>query len=231
MRKQLESLAAKIGTLYINEGCGNTWNEYIDMMQDTLNIIKKVDKNIKPNDLEILKGLIKEALNLGLLKKDPTIRSYKRNKLYNLTTQVKEEIENKPYLKYTEEEITDLNSWIKSLKIFKMGNNGLTEDIYENSYDLYQEMKKIILIKSSPAYKKIYVNKVVERLEEPDNIKKLPNNINIKTEDYELYQIIKLVKQSPEFDYHNLGILALTKSRNLDYQTNANRVKLLLKVK
>ena len=229
MKKRLKNLAGKIGTLYINEGYGTTWNEHIDMMEDTLSIINSVDENTNQKELEILKGLIKEALNLGLNKKDPTLRSYKRNILYDLTNKIKQELENKPYLKYTEEEITDINSWIKSLKIFKMGNNGLNEDIYENSYDLYQGIKNIILCKKSPLYKKIYVNKIVEKLEA--NESKLPNNIKIENEDYELYQMMKLVKQSPEFDYHNLGILAYTKERNLDYQTNANRVILLLKDK
>lgn len=231
MKQKLQNLASKIGTIYINEGYGNTWNEYIDMLENTLNIMTSVDESIKQNELETLRGLIKESLNIGLTINNPTIRSYKRNKLYELILNIKEELKNKPYLNYTEEEIKNLNSWIKSLKIFKMGPNGLNEDIYENSYDLYQEMKKIILTKSSPAYKKIYVTRIVERLEEPDNIKKLPSNINIEKEDYELYQIMKIVKQNPEYDYHNLGNLALTKARNLDYQTNANRVKLLLKDK
>lgn len=229
MKKRLQDLAHKIKYLYINEGYRNTWNEYISMMEDTLNIMTSVDQNIKTEDLEVLKGLIKEALNLGLSKKDPTIRSYKRDILYELTSKVKEELNNKPYLQYTEEEITDFNSWIKSLKIFKMGVSGLEKDIYETSYDLYQGMRKIILSKSNPAYKKIYVIQVVEKLESDENQKKLPTNVNVETEDYELYQIIKLVKQNPDFNYRKLGILALKKARNLVYQTNVNRVNILLK--
>lgn len=234
MNEKLNKLAGQIITLYLNEGYGNTWNEYIEMMELTLSLILESKQNyIDENGLIILRGLIKEALNLGLNEIDSTIRSHKRSKLYELTIKVKEEVEKNSYLKYQEEEVTDFNSWIKSLKIFKMGDVGLEGTIYETSYDLYQGMRKIILDKKSPNYKKIYVYKIVEKLESEENQQKLPDNIEISQADVELYQIIKLIKENNDFNYHycnhKLGNLALTKARNLDYLTNVNRVNLLIK--
>lgn len=233
MNGKLNQLATKLMSLYINEGYGNTWNEYIDMMETTLSLIKDAKENkYTEKDMTILKGLIKEALNLGLSEKDMTIKSHKHAKLYELTIKVKEEIEKFPYLKYQEEEITDFNSWIRSLKIFKMGSNGLEDKIYETSYELYEGMRKIILSKKSPSYKKIYMSMIVEKLEHQENKDKLPTNIKIEQEDYELYQIIKLVKQNNDLNYNGynrkFGNLALTKARNLQYQTNANRVLMLI---
>lgn len=234
MKEKLNELATKIMSLYINEGYRTTWNEHIEMMELTLSLIDEVNKETtEEKQLHILSGLIKEALSLGVSKKDPIIRSYKREKLYNLTCKVKELLEHKTFLKYQEEEITDLNSWIKSLQIFKMGKSGLEATIYKTSYELYQGMRKIILDKNSPNYKKIYVSKIVERLEASENKQKLPSNINIYQEDYELYQIIKLIKENIKFDLnysnHNLGKLASKKSRSLDYQINASRVLMIIK--
>ena len=234
MKEKLNELATKIMSLYINEGYRTTWNEHIEMMELTLSLIEEAQKEIiEEKQLHILSGLIKEALSLGLSKKDSTIRNYKRERLYNLTCEVKEQLKNKPFLKYQEEEITNLNSWVKSLQIFKMGKFGLEATVYETSYELYQEMRKIILDKSSPNYKKIYVSKIVERLEASENKQKLPSNINIYQEDYELYQIIRLIKENKKYDLnysnHNLGKLASKKSRSLDYQMNASRVLMLIK--
>lgn len=233
MKEKLDDLATKIMSLYINEGYRTTWNERIEMMELTLLLIEEAkEETTEEKQLHILRGLIKEALNLGLSKKDPTIRSYKREKLYNLTCEVKEQIEKKQFLKYQEEEITDLNSWVKSLQIFKMGEYGLEDTIYETSYELYQGMRKIVLEKTSPNYKKIYVSKIVERLEAIENQQKLPHNITIYQEDYELYQVIRLIKGNRKFNLrynHDLGKLALKKSKNLDYQTNASRVLVLIK--
>lgn len=230
MNEKLNKLAEQIMTLYINEGYGNTWNEYIEMMELTLSLILEAKQiHIDDNELIILRGLIKEALNLGLNEIDPKIRSPKRSKLYELTIKVKEEIEKFPDLKYQDEEVTDFNSWIKSLKIFKMGAVGLDDTIYETSYELYQGMRKIILDKKSQNYKKIYLYKIVEILDSEENQKKLPIDIELKQVDYELYQVIKLVKGNKDFNYHKLGNLALTKARNLDYLTNVNRVNMLIK--
>lgn len=121
-------------TLYINEGYENTWNEYIEMMELTLSLIlEATQKEIDENDLITLRKLIKEALNLGLNEIDSTLRSPKQSKLYELTIKIKEVVEKNSYLKYQEEEVTDFNSWIKSLKIFKMGESGLEDTIYETS--------------------------------------------------------------------------------------------------
>lgn len=233
MKKRLNDLASKIMSLYINEGYRTTWNEHIEMMELTLSLIEEAkEETTEKKQLHILRGLIKEALNLGLTEKDPTIRSYKRERLYNLTCEVKNQLEKKPFLKYQEEEIVDLNTWIKSLQIFKMGKFGLEDTIYETSYDLYQAMREIILDRTSPNYKKIYVSKIVERLESIENQQKLPSNINIYEEDYELYQVIRLVKGNIKFNIRQrqyLGKLALKKSECLDYQTNASRVLMLIK--
>ena len=227
--KRLNDLAEQLIELYNNLYYGNTWNEYIKMMQTTLDLIFYTKENeVEEHELIILNNLVNEALNLVQDSSISKIKSSKRKKLKDLTILVKDEMSKQPLFNF-EEPITDFNSWIKSLKIFKMGDSQLEEQIYETSYELYQGMRKIILKKSSPRYKKIYLSKIIERLESEENLQKLPNNIRMEAEDYELSQIIRLVKFNPEFDYRNndFGILTLTKADNLDRQTNICRVRML----
>ena len=229
-KQQIEKLAQELINLYINEGYGNTLNEYLEMMELTLVLIDKSKKNeLEENELNALRNLINEVINFDFNENNLSLKSFKRRKLCELMFQIKEEVKNNPCLQLPKEEPTNFNSWIRSLKIFKIGSNGLEDSIYETSYDLYQQMRKIILNRKSPSYQKIYLTQIVDKLE----LKNSKFYMEMEQYDYELYQIVRLVNKNPDMNYHDnnhkLGNLALTKARVLTNQTNINRVNLILK--
>lgn len=224
VRKMQEKLAA----LIIDVCCNDLLEIRINLMEYTLEVINYINNNVvEENDLTIFKGLIKEALMYGAEERVVESKHNKRRRYCELTKQVREEISKNCIFDVKDELITDLNSWIKSLKIFKLGNLHLEEDIYKNSYELYEFMRRIILKRNSQNYKKIYVVQIVEKLESEENLKKLPSNIKISEFDYELSQIIKLVKNNLGFD--GKGILSKQRYYSFEREANINRVKMLIK--
>lgn len=225
IKEMQQTLANKI----LEVCCEDKISKHIGLMEYTLEITNYLKNNqVEEKDLVIFRGLINESLLYGAEERISMSNHYK--KLYRLTMEVKEELVNSNIL-VAEEPITDLNSWIKSLKIFKISDryNELEEKTYQNSYELYQAMRKIILKRGSTKYKRIYVGMIVERLEEES--KRIPQNIQIHESDYELSQIIKLVRNSKECGYNHgsIGILSDTLCHRLDRHSRILRVKTLVK--
>lgn len=224
-KERQQILASKI----LEVCCNDKISRHISLMEYTLETINYIQNTqVQAQDLEIFRGLINESLQYGALERISMSNHYK--KFYRLTNEIKNELKTIPVL--TEEEpITELNSWIRSLKIFKISEmyNELEEKTYQTSYELYQAMRKIILKKGSTKCKKIYVGMIVEKLEKESTT--LPKNIQIYEIDYELSQIIKLVKNSEEFGYNHKSISVLSDElRNrLDRHSRMLRVKMLVK--
>jgi len=141
IKEMQQTLANKI----LEVCCEDKISKHIDLMEYTLETIKYLKNNqVEEKNLVIFRGLINESLLYGAEERISMSNHYK--KFYRLTREVKEELVNSNIL-VKEEPITDLNSWIKSLKIFKISDrhNELEEKTYQNSYELYQFMRKIIL--------------------------------------------------------------------------------------
>lgn len=193
-QQQLCSLANSIYELSLVE----TWSIKIMVFTDNLNLITKIRKRKLSDDESItLRKLTEELIKLGIEEPVENIKSYKRTELFKLTTKAKRELEKIRYIEEQEPEIKNINDWIKSLKIYKLENNNLSQIYYQNSYELYQDIRKIILSKTVPNYQKIYAARVINKIEEQNKLSK----INIKIEDYELSELIRLIKNNSEFNY------------------------------
>lgn len=221
-KERQQILAKKILTVC----CDAKISKHISLMEYTLETIKyiKMNYDIEEKDLVIFKKLIEKSLSYGVEEKISMSNHYK--KLYRLTKEVKYELKTIPVL--TEKEpVADLNSWIKLLRIYKISDryNDLEDEIYETSYELYQAMRKIILKKSSSKTKQNYVIMIVDKLEKES--KKLPKNIKIHEYDYELSQLIKLVKNSEE--YSRNGVSSHELQYSLERHSKIVDVKTLVK--
>lgn len=177
------------------------WNERIKLFEGSLEIIQEIKNNyyIKEEDYLALRKLTEELIKQGIDKPVTDIKSYKRNNIHELTNQAKEELAEMPSIEEKEPEIKNINDWIKSLKIYKLSGQYLSKNYYQTSYELYKDIRKIVLSKNLHNYKKVYASRVISKLEDKQN--DLPENINIKIEDYELSELIRLIKNNPELNY------------------------------
>lgn len=203
IKQKLEELAHNIFEITGGYTYSPTWNQNIEAFNRSLEIISyiKNQTSVSDDDYLALRKLTEELITHGIDGPVTHIRSYKRNKLSELTAKVREELVEIPYIEEKKPEIKTVNDWIKSLKIYKLKDGFLSMDYYETSYDIYHDIRKIILTKNPPMYKRIYLGRVVDRLEDEGNKSKLPKNLSIQTEDYELTQLIHLIKDNPDFNY------------------------------
>lgn len=203
------------------------WDIKIKIFTDNLNLITKLRKRkLSDDECIALRKLTEELIKQGINEPVTNIKSYKRNQLFKLTSKAKKELEKIPYIQEPQPEINNINDWVKSLKIYKLQSDVLSENYYKNSYELYQDIRKIVLSKTIPNYKKIYVDRVIDKLEEGQD--KLPQSINLKIEDYELSELIRLIKNNPNSNYRLKYKDALIKARfeRIEWKNN-----LLLMVK
>lgn len=203
------------------------WDIKIKIFTDNLNLITKLRKRkLSDDECIALRKLTEELIKQGINDPVTNIKSYKRNQLFKLTSKAKKELEKIPYIQEPQPEINNINDWVKSLKIYKLKSDVLSENYYKNSYELYQDIRKIVLSKTIPNYKKIYVDRVIDKLEEGQD--KLPQSINLKIEDYELSELIRLIKNNPNSNYRLKYKDALIKARfeRIEWKNN-----LLLMVK
>ena len=226
---QLEELAETIVFL----GHENTYNQDIIAYTKGLNIIRDIKKQEQVEDKEwlILRKLANKLVEAGITTPVTNTRSYKRNRLHDLTMKVITEIETIPYIEDEKVEIKTVDDWIKSLKVFKLKDSFLSMEYYQTSYDMYQNIRKIVLNKNAPVYKRIYVGRVVNELISDDNKTSFPENLDLKAEDYELFELIRLIKDNPNFNYNLMK--SSHKKYEIDYrfEKSAHKNKILLIVK
>lgn len=180
-----------------------TWNETNKAFEKSLEIIREIKQdNLSDEEYLVLRKLIEKLIDEGIDGPVTHIRSYKRNRLAELTAKAREELESIPDIEEEEpEKIETINDWIKSLKIFKLYDQFLSTEYYESSYDVYSDMRKIILTKNPPIYKKLYLGRIVDKLEDENNQKTLPNNLTLQVADYELSLLTRLIKDNPDFNF------------------------------
>ena len=171
-----------------------SYRNYVQLLSEqALDIYNCIEEN-KNNDEEmqeeyyVLGKLISRLLNN---RRESTRRSKKLKSLYE---QLEEVLANIPKIEPQEVKITDINSLIKSLKIYKLSGTNLSQDTYQSSYQLYSDLRKIILNRNSTLTAKVYTGRVANKLSSV-------TSIDIKQEDYELFCIMRLVKENPDFGY------------------------------
>lgn len=184
--------------IYLAPGYNNsiTYKDYIELLEQTLavyNYIQKKRSNdlITDYDYYIIGKIIKKILNNKLTSAS---RIDIKNKLERLYQQLEEALKSIPKIEPEKVEVTDINSLIKSLKIYKLNGTYLSQDTYQSSSNLYSDLRKIILNKNSTMTAKVYTDRLVDKLSSI-------TSIDIKQEDYELFCIMRLVKQNPDFVY------------------------------
>lgn len=198
-----------------------TWNDYLEAMEKGLEVFKYINNNqATTHEYYVAREIGKELLKYGIHNPVVDIKSYKRQRLFMLTEQVKQEFTKFPY-GHEEKLFTNIDELIRSLQIFKLDGKYLSMDIYENSYEIYSDIRGILLKRKQPIYKKIYINKVVDILD--SNIR----NIKIENSDQELLQMIKLIKGNPEFNYEN-SILGYITANQYEVDFVKNRLKRLI---
>ncbi len=86
---------------------------------EIISYIKNQD-NVSNDGYFALRKLTKELIAHGINGPVTNIRSYKRNRLSELTTKLRKELEKIPYAEEKELKIETINDWITSLKVFKL---------------------------------------------------------------------------------------------------------------
>lgn len=190
---QIEKLIDR--TIYICPAYNSSLKlkDYASLLRKAINTIHYVTRNIEAveSDYYVLRKVAEDLLNnkpSGCISENHQIKEL----YYKLKLSMKDipPVESKEII----EKPTDIDSLIRSLKIYKLDGAYLSENIYLSSYELYCDLREIILKRNSSLIKKLYVGHVTRKF---SNIK----SIDIKQEDYELFNIIRLTKDNPSFNY------------------------------
>ncbi len=192
----------------------NALERGIELASDTLHLISEEDtsSNQKIDDHEIFatKILIEELLKVSGIDQPQKSRNYRVKKVYELSCILREKLNQIPDIVQEEEKVTSINSWIKSLRIFKMNSKFISTEYYQSSGDLCTDISKIVLKKTSPLYQKLYVGKVSSLLDEENR-----KTEDILKSDYELSELVRLTKDNPDFNYRKLSSLEWTYQKAL----------------
>jgi hypothetical protein len=233
INQELENLAEEIIYLRGWYFSNITWGERIEIFKlgiDTISYIKR-HPTVNSDCWYKLRKLIEELLKMGISEPVTDIESYKRVEIFNLTEKLKQELDSIPYIADEIIEIKTVNDWIESLKIYKLGDGFLLEDYYQSSDDLYRDIRKIVFTKNPSKYKKIYAGRVINKLSNEENQSKIPSSINLRIEDYELTELIRLIKNNPDFNYElmNRDYQNILINERLEHGEFTNNLLLLVK--
>lgn len=122
-----------------------------------------------------------------------------RKKLYQLVEQMEKEIESMKKMTPMDHKYTDLNEWIESLNIGKFIGQHVGTEQYQTSYELFVDLRKVIMDKKASQKQEIYTGRIVDQLDE--GRKSLSENCKIEVSDYELAQLIKMIQSNPRYHY------------------------------
>lgn len=126
-----------------------------------------------------------------------------RKKLYQLVEQMEKEVESMKKMTQMDHTYTDLNEWIKSLNIGKFQAQHVGTEQYQTSYELYVDLRKAIMNKKVSQKQEIYTGRIVDQLDE--GRESLSEGYNIEISDYELAQLIKMIRSNPRYHYRLLS--------------------------
>lgn len=213
VNKKLENLANRL--LYINGGYiiengryvklsehANTHNvliETLDLALDTTDYFLNME-NVSSDDYQILANLVKESIQkAGASERSEEekkkFRSYKIDRRASKTKILREKLQEIPYVE-KEVEINNLNDFIKSLRIFIPYGQFLKEEYYETSYQLYLDLRKILLSRKLSAFQILYTDRIATKIN-VESKEMLPTNY--LNEDFELSQIINRIETDEGF--------------------------------
>lgn len=230
MKERLEKLIDTIS--YIRGGytyqC--TSNDYIKALEQGIEMMNDIldSENREEKDYYTIRILMEELIKVAGIQNPVTNnRRYKDKKIYELTCILKQKLLEIPYIEEKPILIENINDWIKSLKIFKLNGQHVSTDYYESSYDLYYDIRKMILKRNQPIYKKIYLEKVA-------NVLDSENKDNILKTDFELHYLVKLIKDHPDFNYRLMqirgkSVLSLVIHDRIEKGFWENRLRILIK--
>ena len=169
---KLNNLIDKIVNLSPGYNNHITYSKYIELLEQTLDVYNYIQKKrsndlITDYDYYIIGTIIKDLL-------------------YH---QLEEALVNIPKIESQEVKITDINSLIKSLKIYKLSGTKLSQVTYHSSYQLYSDLRKIIFNRNSNLTTRVYAGRIANKLSSI-------TCIDIKQEDYELFCSMRLIKDN-----------------------------------
>lgn len=157
---------------------------------------------IGKDELEIAVNFGESIVWLGKSKSWAKNNERLRRKLYQLIEQMEKEIESMKEMAQMNHTYTDLNEWIKSLNIGKFSSQHVIEEQYKTSYELYVDLRKAIINNRVSQKQEIYIGRIVDQLDE--GRKNLSKSCKIEVADYELAQLIKMIRNNPRYHYRLL---------------------------
>ncbi len=254
VRKKLETFGNTVIYIRYEEFKNVPIDIYIDNYTQIFNFGMKIISYMREQEHEnwdvwyidewfILRKLLEELLKTGeatvklfqeRLFLGRNIDKQKIKELTSITTQLEGVIQKIPYVKKAKENIETIDDWVKSLRIYQLASPlSLETECYQTNDALYQDIRKIVLTKTSPTYKKIYAIRVSELLSSYESQSKLPGGINFLTEEADWKGLIELIKQ-PEFNFRIPGdykkiIHDLEIKEKFEFEEWKNDIQLLVK--
>ena len=177
-------------------------------------------------EIEIAIGFGKYLIYLESLNVWAKNSHKSQEKIRTLQQQLESEIELTSQMEQLKYQYKDLNQWISSLNIGKFRNNGVVDEKYLTSYEIYSDLRQIFISKKVGCKEQIYTGKIVDRMEDKQNT--LDSNCKIEVADYELSQLIKIIKNNPNFNYrlmdHNCKTTTINETLEREIQLSTQRI-------
>jgi len=173
----------------------------IRLFEHGLEIVKYVKSypEVGTEELEIIESLGKFILYFGKSNRWGRFSKKFRERLYQLVDQMEKEVASVRKMDLFNVKYTDLNEWIASLNICKFLNQHIEAEPYFTSYEVYVDLRKALMDQKMPTKRQIYTGRIVDQLE--DGRKKLSDSCKIEVMDYELSQLMKMIRDNPKFNY------------------------------
>lgn len=218
--QRLNDLKKEINTFYGN----------IESIEHSLAIVSYVRNhpNAGKEELEIAMEFGKFLIQIAELYPLEKYSSKSKERFFRLIEEMKEEVEAISKMKPMNQAYTDLDEWIGSLNICKFEFGNVISEKYITSDQVYVDLRNAILGKNEVKHE-LYTGKIVGRLD--SGRKTLSSSCKIEVEDYELSQLIKMIRNHPKFNYRLMHFSSNAKKINeqLEWEMTVNNVKLFEK--
>lgn len=218
--QRLNDLKTEINTFYGN----------IESITHSLEIVSYVRNHpdAGKEELEIAMEFGKFLIQIAESYPIEKYSSKSKERFFRLIEEMKEEVEAISKMEPMNQAYTDLNGWVESLSICKFEFGNVISEKYITSDQVYVDLRSAILGKNEMKHE-LYTGKIVEKLE--SGRKSLSSSCKIEVEDYELSQLIKMIRNHPRFNYRLMHFSNNAKKVNeqLEWEMTVNHVKLFEK--